>query len=95
MKKTIFSILALLVSMATMAQYQPSEQVKESQKEFQDFKFGIFIHWGIYSMLGDGEWVMNNKSINYQEYPHLADGFYPSRFNADEWVRTFREAGAK
>ena len=95
MKKTIFSILALLVSMTTMAQYQPSEQVKESQKEFQDFKFGIFIHWGIYSMLGDGEWVMNNKSINYQEYPHLADGFYPSRFNADEWVRTFREAGAK
>ena len=95
MKKTIFSILALLVSMTTMAQYQPSEQVKQSQKEFQDFKFGIFIHWGIYSMLGDGEWVMNNKSINYQEYPHLADGFYPSRFNADEWVRTFREAGAK
>ena len=95
MKKTIFSILALLVSMTTMAQYQPSEQIKESQKEFQDFKFGIFIHWGIYSMLGDGEWVMNNKSINYQEYPHLADGFYPSRFNADEWVRTFREAGAK
>ena len=69
MKKTIFSILALLVSMTTMAQYQPSEQVKQSQKEFQDFKFGIFIHWGIYSMLGDGEWVMNNKSINYQEYP--------------------------
>lgn len=67
MKKTIFSILALLVSMTTMAQYQPSEQVKQSQKEFQDFKFGIFIHWGIYSMLGDGEWVMNNKSINYQE----------------------------
>lgn len=95
MKKTIFSILALLVSMTTMAQYQPSEQVKQSQNEFQDFKFGIFIHWGIYSMLGDGEWVMNNKSINYQEYPHLADGFYPSRFNADEWVRTFREAGAK
>ena len=58
MKKTIFSILALLVSMTTMAQYQPSEQIKESQKEFQDFKFGIFIHWGIYSMLGDGEWVM-------------------------------------
>ena len=52
MKKTIFSILALLVSMTTMAQYQPSEQIKESQKEFQDFKFGIFIHWGIYSMLG-------------------------------------------
>lgn len=95
MKKTILLILSLTACLGAFAQYQPTRENLEARKNFQDMKFGIFIHWGIYSMLGDGEWVMNNKSLNYEEYPHLADGFYPSKFNADEWVKTFREAGAR
>lgn len=58
-------------------------------------KFGMFIHWGIYSMLADGEWVLTNKSLNEAEYQKLADGFYPSKFNADEWVRIAKDAGMK
>lgn len=95
MKKIAFLIFSLFVSVGVRAQYQPSRQIVEAQKEFQDSKFGIFIHWGIYSMLGDGEWVMNNKNINYREYPHLADGFFPSKFNADDWVKSFHDAGVK
>lgn len=75
--------------------YTPSPEVKQAQQEFRDSRFGIFIHWGIYSMLADGEWVMHNKNLNYQEYAHLADGFYPSKFNAEEWVKAFKDAGAK
>lgn len=86
---------ALSLNVASAQAYQPSPQIKQAQQEFQDQKFGIFLHWGIYSMLGDGEWVMNNRSINYEEYPHLADGFYPSKFNADEWVAAFKDAGAR
>ena len=88
MKKLLLTAAAALsLSVAGAQGYEPSPQIKKAQQEFQDQKFGIFLHWGIYSMLGQGEWVMNNRSINYQEYPHLADGFYPSKFNASECVR--------
>lgn len=66
-----------------------------SRREFSQARFGIFIHWGIYSMLGDGEWVMHNKNINYKEYEKLAAGFYPSKFNAAEWVKAIKGSGAK
>lgn len=66
-----------------------------SRREFDQARFGIFIHWGIYSMLGDGEWVMHNKNINYKEYEKLAAGFYPSKFNAAEWVSAIKGSGAK
>lgn len=95
MKKTILLTLTLVACLSTFAQYHPTQENLQARKNFQDMKFGIFIHWGIYSMLGSGEWVMNNKSLNYEEYPHLADGFYPAKFNADEWTKTFKEAGAQ
>ena len=58
--------------------YQPSAENLESRKQFQDDKFGIFLHWGLYSMLATGEWTMTNKDLNYKEYAKLAGGFYPS-----------------
>ena len=75
--------------------YIPSAQNMASRMEFSQARFGIFIHWGIYSMLGDGEWVMHNKNINYKEYEKLAAGFYPSKFNAAEWVKAIKGSGAK
>lgn len=95
MKKIILSIVCTLAFGHALAQYQPSAGNLEARKEFQDNKFGIFLHWGIYSMLGDGEWVQENKKLNYEEYTHLAAGFYPSKFNAEEWVKAFKEAGAR
>ena len=96
MKKLILLTAALLVAIHGQAQgYQPSEAIQQAQREFQDKKFGIFLHWGIYSMLGQGEWVMQNRNINYKEYPKIADGFFPSKFNADEWVQAIKASGAK
>lgn len=95
MKKITSLIITLLACVGAWAQYQPSEEVLKSRQDFQDEKFGIFIHWGIYSMIGHGEWVMDKENINYKEYRHLADGFYPSKFNAEEWVQAFKAAGAK
>lgn len=102
MRKTLFALTAALTltttawaQTATGGSYAPSEAIKQAQQEFQDSKFGIFIHWGIYSMLGDGEWVMNNKKLNYEEYSHLAGGFCPSKFDARAWVRAFKDAGAR
>ena len=69
-------------SKAQAQHYQPSPENLESRKQFQDDKFGIFLHWGLYSMLATGEWTMTNKDLNYKEYAKLAGGFYPSKFDA-------------
>lgn len=97
MKKITATIAIILASIFMLhAQgYVPSEENLRNRKEFSEARFGIFIHWGIYSMLGDGEWAMHNLPMTFEEYSHLAAGFYPSRFDAKEWVRLFKEAGAK
>jgi alpha-L-fucosidase len=62
---------------------------------FQDAKFGIFIHWGVYSLLGQGEWVMQNKSIPVDKYEWLASTFNPVKFNAHDWVALAKSAGVR
>ena len=97
MKNIFITTLLFLTVVFCSAQekYVPSQENLTNREWFRDAKFGMFIHWGIYSMLADGEWVLTNKSLNEAEYQKLADGFYPSKFNADEWVRIAKDAGMK
>ncbi len=64
--------------------YVPAPENLRARTAFQDAKFGIFLHWGLYSLLGTGEWTMTNRNINYQEYAKLANAFYPHDFDAAE-----------
>lgn len=75
--------------------YNPTPENLKSRQEFQDNKLGIFLHWGIYSMPAQGEWYMTNRNINWKEYAKLASGFYPSRFDAAQWVSAIKASGAK
>jgi alpha-L-fucosidase len=75
--------------------YTPTADNLAARQNFQDMKFGLFIHWGIYSELGAGEWVMNEKHIPYDSYKRLADFFNPQAFNAHEWVMFAKKAGMK
>lgn len=68
---------------------------KQQLKWWQEARFGLFIHWGIYSIPGRGEWVMYNERIPVKEYEKLAPQFNPLKFNADEWVRLAKDAGMK
>lgn len=98
MRKTLLhTIMVGSLSLPLFAQsnYQPSAENLKARQEFQNDKFGVFIHFGIYSMLADGEWVMEVKNIDHKEYAKLASGFCPSAFNADEWVRAIKSSGAK
>ncbi|GET24503.1 alpha-L-fucosidase [Prolixibacter sp. NT017] len=75
--------------------YQPTPGNLEARQWFQNAKFGMFIHWGVYSVLGDGEWVMNNQHIDKKTYEKLPAFFNPIAFDAAEWVRIAKEAGMK
>ena len=96
-RSLLLLLLAITMAGTVSAQqnYVPAPENLKNRAEFQDMKFGVFIHWGIYSMMADGEWIMNNKNINWQEYAKLADGFYPSKFDAKKWVADVKAAGAK
>lgn len=104
MKKITFLILIIAIVIEVNAQkhydypmpeYTPSQGNLEARKEFQDMKFGMFIHWGIYSVLGDGEWVMYQQKIKPDTYERLAKFFDPQDFDAEEWVKIAKSAGMK
>ena len=96
--------LSLLLTFAMMlfsahaeqaATYTPTAENLQARKEFEESRFGIFIHWGIYSTFGQGEWYLQNYPIDKYEYAKAADAFYPHRFNAAEWVAAIKASGAK
>jgi alpha-L-fucosidase len=62
---------------------------------FREARFGMFIHWGLYSSLGRGEWVMNQEGIPAAEYERLADAWRPAPDCARQWARLAREAGMR
>lgn len=91
------AILMLLVMFVTSVYgkgYVPTEENLKSREEFADSKFGVFIHWGIYSMFAQGEWYLS-KNIDSKEYAKVAQAFYPHRFDAAEWVSAIKASGAK
>ncbi|MDX6767664.1 MAG: alpha-L-fucosidase [Candidatus Methylacidiphilales bacterium] len=68
---------------------------KERLKWFNQARFGMFIHWGLYSLLGRGEWVRYTESIPTDEYQSLSSKFNPRHFDARSWARLAKEAGMK
>ena len=73
----------------------PTQENLQARMAFADMKFGIFLHWGIYSMFAQGEWYMHNANIDWREYEKAASAFYPARFDAEAWVKAFKDAGAR
>lgn len=77
----------------------------ERLRWWNEARFGMFIHWGLYASLGGeykeqkakklGEWVQSEFNIPRDEYALLASNFNPVKFNADEWVKIAKDAGMK
>jgi alpha-L-fucosidase len=66
-----------------------------ARRWFEDAKLGVFVHWGVYSLLGKGEWVMENDKIPVAEYRKLPPQFNPTRFDPEAWVKLVKSAGAR
>ncbi|MCW3091239.1 MAG: alpha-L-fucosidase [Ferruginibacter sp.] len=96
MKRFLAFFTGLFLCAVTMGQtYKPAPENLKARQEFRDDKFGLFIHWGPFSIPGDGEWVMNNKNIKVKNYRRLMDFFNPIEFNAEQWVAMAKNAGMK
>jgi alpha-L-fucosidase len=94
--KNLLAFFACLFVLCSNAQkYTPTTDNIATRSAFQDRKFGMFIHWGASSLLGDGEWVMENHGIQAKDYKKLVKLFNPAKFDAAKWVSTAKGAGMK
>ena len=107
MKKLTTLLFSILLFCSLMAQNgdgaAASKQNDPKMQWWKDAKFGMFIHWGIYSVPAGkwndktiyGEWIMHQAKIPRTEYAALAKQFNPTQFNAEEWVKLAKDAGQK
>src|SRR6267154_1985445 len=88
------AVAATTILAACAAQdYQPTPENLHARGEFQDMKFGMFVHWGVYSGLGDGEWVFHDRKLTLAGYNRLPAFLDPEKFDAPTWVALANAAG--
>ncbi len=91
----IITCTVLIYGNVSAQAYMPTVENLKAREVFSKDRFGLFIHWGIFSIPGDGEWVMNNRNIPVKNYKRLVDFFNPIDFNAAAWVSMAKNAGMK
>lgn len=110
----IFLVAALAASAQTFRHEQSTEYqwpkdkaVVEKLKKWQDLKFGIILHWGVYSVPGmveswqitSEDWITPDTTRTYEEaklwYWGLSKEFNPTKFNPEQWAKVSKDAGMK
>ncbi|MGK6353339.1 alpha-L-fucosidase [Parapedobacter sp. DT-150] len=107
MKSVIGGLILLIAFGSTAARAQTKELTKDERMAWwREARFGMFIHWGVYSQWGGvyhghrqarggAEWIMNRSKIPVLEYQERAKSFNPTKYDPDYWVKLAKEAGMK
>ena len=97
MKKLTAILLAIIFTASIFAQLPKVtvENKEHRMKWWTDARFGMFIHWGLYSMPARHEWVRNFEKIKDEDYQKYFDLYNPDLFQPKEWARMAKEAGMK
>src|SRR5580765_8333122 len=103
MKKCLLLLVVFLCAAQSIFSQDTSRDNR--MKWWREARFGMFIHWGVYSVPAGtykgqkinriGEWIMNRGKIPVAEYQQFAKEFNPVKFDANEWVRMAKDAGMK
>ncbi|MFP4028387.1 MAG: alpha-L-fucosidase [Candidatus Brocadiia bacterium] len=68
---------------------------EERTRWFEDARFGMFMHWGLYTLLGRNEWAFNMEWYTVDEYAELLDDFNPTEYDPRRWAEVARLGGMK
>ena len=96
-------VVLLLCLFSTFVVSSAQTSAPDKMDWWKNAKFGMFIHWGIYSVPAGkwcntttyGEWIMHSASLSRSTYADFAKSFNPTEFNAEEWVKLAKAAGQK
>src|SRR5579871_1689687 len=100
-KILLIVVCTILCSNIVFAQGKPSifnETSSQKQKRMEwwtDGRFGMFIHWGLYSLGARHEWLKHNEHMTNEEYQKYFDEFNPDHFDPHKWARAAKAAGMK
>ena len=103
MRLTLLFILLAIVSLVLKGQIADVPEIlKETPQQHEarmnwwhDAKFGMFIHWGLYSIYGKGEWAQWNQQIPVEEYAKFAGEFKADKYDPEQWALLAKDAGMK
>ncbi len=103
--KSVFCLMALVLVMQTTLHAQPETPAQRDSRMqwWREARFGMFIHWGLYSILAGewngetnhAEWIRTTAQIPLEEYDQLVPRFNPVKFDAEAWVQMAKDAGMK
>lgn len=71
------------------------EQIMQRTAWFREARFGMFIHWGLYSIAGKGEWIRSHERLTIEDYQPYFENFCPTKYNPREWAKWAKQAGMK
>ena len=98
-KLQLFLVLMLLASSSIFAQkmigHETDAQKQARLQWWTDARFGMFIHWGLYSLAARHEWVKHNEAMTNEEYQKYFDQFNPDMFDPTKWAKEAKAAGMK
>lgn len=103
MRKTVLWLLSVLLMVPMLSCNNVGEKSPEKMDWWREARFGLFIHWGLYSIpagewggsTNHAEWIRETARIPLEQYDSLLMQFNPQKFNAEEWVALASEAGMK
>lgn len=93
----ILTACLLIVSQLANGQLPKETEAQKIQrmKWWTESRFGMFIHWGLYSLPARHEWVRNRERITNEQYEKYFENFDPDMYDAREWARSAKDAGMK
>lgn len=97
-QRLVAASLVFLSACAAVAQWAPLAKDPAAAQRIEwwrQARFGMFLHWGVYSIPGRGEWVQWNEQIPVSQYAQLAQQFHPDHFDPDAWAALAKAGGMK
>ena len=71
------------------------QEINKRTEWFRRDRFGMFIHWGLYSIPGKGEWIRSHQQLSIEDYQPFFEAFNPVKYNPREWAKVAKAAGMK